>query len=456
MPYILKKTNGVTLTTVADGSIDQTTSLNFVGKNYAGYGQVLDQNLLYLLENFSNKTSPTNPIQGQLWFDSTNQRLTVYDGTVYRALPSMSTAASQPNNLHTGDLWFNPTTNILSINYNSNFIPITSFGSGGGSTTLITVEDINGFSHSVLETLINNTPAYIASAESAFQTTSSSSLYGDFPYIAQGITLSQTNNAGKSSLNLADGFLLYGTASDALQAGKLQVDNLNYYAASTSSGALTIAARDGSGNIRANSYYGAALTANSLLVDSTTYRLATVASTANTIPARDSSGNITANRFIGTASNATLAASASALVNGVLFNDSGTGASSGLVFTGALPKTVSYNTVGAVGAVQFTGNNQSLNSNGYQKLPGGLKMAWGQCLLYQGQTSSFNFPAGTGFTKVFGVQLTAINSTGSQDQTYDYWPQVVGFNANSFSAMLQASSVHALQYAYVFYLAYGT
>ena len=51
MPYKLTKTNGLTLTTVQDASIDTTTDLAFVGRNYAGYGKIVDQNFVYLLDH---------------------------------------------------------------------------------------------------------------------------------------------------------------------------------------------------------------------------------------------------------------------------------------------------------------------------------------------------------------------------------------------------------------------
>jgi len=456
MPYILTKTNGIILTTVADGSIDQTTSLNFVGRNYAGYGQVLDQNLLYLLENFSNKTSPTNSIQGQLWFDSSNIKLNVFDGSNYRPISFTSTATSQPNNLHTGDFWFNPGTNLLSINYNGSFIPVTSLGSGGNSSgSLVTVEDINGFSHLVLQTSINNIPAYVTYSGAAFQTTASSSIYSNFPYVAQGITLSQTNNDGKSSLNLADGFLLYGTASDSLKAGTLQVDNntSTYYSASTAANTGSIAVRDSSGNIYANAYYGQAQTAYSLLVDSTNYRTASISATPNTIASRDSLGKINATIFVGTATNATLAASASSLVNGLSFNDSGLGVNPGTIFTGLTPDIISYNSIGAVSSSSFVGTNHQLATSGYQKFPGGFKMAWGTVNLYT-NTLSFPFPGGVGFTTVFGMQLTVINTNGDVGSGKDYWAQVVNFGPTSFSAMLQ-TTISNNQTLPVFYTAFG-
>ena len=43
---------------VDDGTIDQTTSLRFVGKNYAGYGEIQNENFLHLLESFASSNSP--------------------------------------------------------------------------------------------------------------------------------------------------------------------------------------------------------------------------------------------------------------------------------------------------------------------------------------------------------------------------------------------------------------
>ena len=54
MPYIINKTNGQQLTIVQDASVDQTTDLTFVGRNYAGYGEIQNENVLKLLENFLN------------------------------------------------------------------------------------------------------------------------------------------------------------------------------------------------------------------------------------------------------------------------------------------------------------------------------------------------------------------------------------------------------------------
>ena len=79
MPYILNKTNGTLLTTVDDATVNNTYSLTFVGKNFTGYGQAIEENFVKLLENFANSTNsaPTNPVAGQLWFNTSTSQLNI-------------------------------------------------------------------------------------------------------------------------------------------------------------------------------------------------------------------------------------------------------------------------------------------------------------------------------------------------------------------------------------------
>ena len=72
MAYTVNKTDGTILATVADGTINTTTDLTLIGKNYAGYGEFFNENLIKLLENFSNSSAPASPVAGQMWWDSTN------------------------------------------------------------------------------------------------------------------------------------------------------------------------------------------------------------------------------------------------------------------------------------------------------------------------------------------------------------------------------------------------
>jgi hypothetical protein len=78
MAYTIVKSDGTTLTTIADGTINTTsTSLGLPGRNYAGYGQSLDTNFVHMVENFADSTPPPNPLAGQLWFNTSSSTLLV-------------------------------------------------------------------------------------------------------------------------------------------------------------------------------------------------------------------------------------------------------------------------------------------------------------------------------------------------------------------------------------------
>jgi len=78
MAYTIVKSDGTVLTTIADGTINTTsTSLGLPGRNYPGYGQTLDTNFVHMVENFAANTPPANPIRGQLWYNINNSTLYV-------------------------------------------------------------------------------------------------------------------------------------------------------------------------------------------------------------------------------------------------------------------------------------------------------------------------------------------------------------------------------------------
>jgi hypothetical protein len=78
MAYTIVKSDGTVLTTIADGTINTTsTSQGLPGRNYAGYGQTLDTNIVHQLENFADVNPPDNPIRGQLWYNTNTQVLLV-------------------------------------------------------------------------------------------------------------------------------------------------------------------------------------------------------------------------------------------------------------------------------------------------------------------------------------------------------------------------------------------
>lgn len=107
MSYQLNKTDGTILVDLIDGKIDSnSTNLTLVGRGYRGYGEVFNENFIKLLENFSNTAAPSNPLTGQLWWDTTNEKLKLYTGTQWKSTGEPFVQATQPLDLTEGDFWF--------------------------------------------------------------------------------------------------------------------------------------------------------------------------------------------------------------------------------------------------------------------------------------------------------------------------------------------------------------
>lgn len=114
MAYIVNKTDGNILATVSDGQIDQlSSSITLIGKNYSGFGEYLNENLVKLLENFANSTRPLYAIRGQLWFDTAELRLKVYTGSEFKSVGSAALTPVQPLGLGSGDLWYDTSKDQL-------------------------------------------------------------------------------------------------------------------------------------------------------------------------------------------------------------------------------------------------------------------------------------------------------------------------------------------------------
>jgi hypothetical protein len=141
MAYTVNKSNSSASPnayTVQDGVVNTQTDLSFIGKGYAGYGETIAENFLHILENFSNTSAPTKPITGQLWWDSTNSKLKVYNGTSW--LSSGGSApyqSSEPSGITQGDMWIDSDTGQLYFHNGTQSVlvgPPASTGTTNGFT----------------------------------------------------------------------------------------------------------------------------------------------------------------------------------------------------------------------------------------------------------------------------------------------------------------------------------
>ena len=137
MPYTINKYNGEQISVVADGTIDNTTDLKLIGKNYAGYGEVQNENFLFLLENFANTTPPLRPLAGQIWYDLSTRKLKVYDKTnlKWRTTGGAESSGTEPTGLTLGDFWFDTTNKQLYAYNGSTYTLIGPQGVAGAGTT---------------------------------------------------------------------------------------------------------------------------------------------------------------------------------------------------------------------------------------------------------------------------------------------------------------------------------
>jgi hypothetical protein len=207
MAYTVNKSNSSASPnqyTVQDGVVNTQTDLSFIGKGYAGYGELIAENFLHLLENFSSATEPSKPIQGQLYYDSTNNRLKVYTGTLFvPAGGNVPYQSTTPSGIQQGDLWIDSDTGQLYFYDGSQNVlvgPPTTTGTLNGFV-FEAVTDSTGTSKNITKWYSDGTLIAIIS-DSEF--TPQSGITG-FATVKKGITLT-TNPTG---------IKFQGTASDS-------------------------------------------------------------------------------------------------------------------------------------------------------------------------------------------------------------------------------------------------
>ena len=223
MAYNIKKYNGVQLTVIADGTLDSTLSLKLVGKNYAGYGEAQNENFVYLLENFAKGSPPDKPITGQLWFDSSSNRLKFYDSAQHwRITGGADISAIKPTWLPEGEFWFDTANRQLwvwsstGVEGGPGFVlvgPQSADVTAATAMVSATLYDTTGSAHSVIEAIVNGKVNFIISTDTTFRINNAVNQIDGFTLVYPGITLIHTHETRLETTDPTTRF--YGTSTNS-------------------------------------------------------------------------------------------------------------------------------------------------------------------------------------------------------------------------------------------------
>ena len=233
MSYTINRwNNSVVLTTVQDGTVDQTsTDIQLVGKNYAGYGEIQNETFVHMLENFSGPNQPPRAISGQLWYDSTNKKIKVYTGDIVNdtkvwKILGGAEYGTEPVSAVPGDFWFNTVKNQLNVRVDQDWLVVGPQNAGTNTTQMVSrsvlgISGATSITHGIIAATVDGVVNFIIS-EAAFplDTADADSNIPGFNgtisrNIRKGITFPGTDATGVSE----NGYILHGTASNALRFG---------------------------------------------------------------------------------------------------------------------------------------------------------------------------------------------------------------------------------------------
>jgi hypothetical protein len=231
MAYTINHYDQSQVTVIADGTIDNTLDIKLIGKNYAGYGEVQNENLVFLLENFASATpGPAKPIRGQIWFDIGASKLKFYDenGKWRTTGGAEVTTGTRPTGLSTGDFWFNETNEQLYayVKSRNDYVLIGPQAvAGSGTTQMISrsLLDDQDQPHAIIEAVVDDVTVYIISSDTF--TLKTPNTPAGFTVIKTGLTLPYTPGSGVNSGVTSTDVRFWGTATNADKLGGVSAEN---------------------------------------------------------------------------------------------------------------------------------------------------------------------------------------------------------------------------------------
>lgn len=240
MSYKINTTDGRLLVDLVDGKIDTTTTdLNLIGRNVSGFGEFLNENFVKLAENFANSAPPEKPLAGQMWYDTTEQRLKVFNGTQFKPTDTTVVSATEPA-LLAGDIWIDTVGRQLYFSDGNGKVlagPLYTVSQGETGFKIETLFDVSGNSKIVAKLLIANSVIAILSKEEFTPSVAQlgfignikagfniSNIYSSFKFHGESATATSLVD---SSGNVFDPNTLLRTTGNNTMTGSLYVKNNN-------------------------------------------------------------------------------------------------------------------------------------------------------------------------------------------------------------------------------------
>ncbi len=124
MSYTINNTAGATLASLQAGTTTTVGGITLIGKNYTGYGEIIAEDFVRLLENQANSSQPSGALQGQLWYDTTENMLKVYNSANWDRLGT-TVGTSAPSGLTSGTTWLDTTNSILNVYDGANWMSVS-------------------------------------------------------------------------------------------------------------------------------------------------------------------------------------------------------------------------------------------------------------------------------------------------------------------------------------------